>query len=251
MFLSVCLILLLLGALLRRRHRRRAGMLLLCLGWGVLLLAACGPLPAWLLARLQSPYAWRVQGPWAQRNVIILLGAGTDRLDRSSLEPALFAQGRVSMAARLYGACHREGRDCKILISGGDPQHHGQAEAVVYGQVLEQLGIPASDQLIESRSLSTWQNAQFSRPLLVVYRPERTLLVTSGLHLRRSLLYFAHFGIRPEPIRGDSVEASWSVLPLAWNLALTDAALHEYVGAWRYDVYNLLGWNAPRMDPIP
>lgn len=245
MILGICACLLIVGLLLRRWRRPRAGTTLLSLCVLLLVLAACGPLPYGLMSGLQSPYAMRTDADWAQRNAIVLLGAGTERVNGNDIEPTLFAYGRIGVAAELYRSCHDASRDCKVLVSGGDPQRHGVAEAVVYGKVLERLGVPASDQIIESRSASTWQNAQFSRPLLDGYQPERTWLVSSGLHLRRSLMYFAHFGIRPEPVRGDFMGATLSVWPSAWNLALTDAALHEYVGAWRYDVYEFMGWNAP------
>lgn len=247
MILGICACLLIVGLLLRRWRRPRSGTAALSLSVLLLVLAGCGPLPYWLMSGLQSPYALRTDADWAQRNAIVLLGAGTERVSGDDIEPTLFAYGRIDTAAELYRSCHVADRDCKVLVSGGDPQRHGVAEAVVYGKILERLGVPASDQIIEPRSVSTWQNAQFSRPLLDSYQPERTWLVSSGLHLRRSLIYFAHFGIRPEPVRGDFMGATLSVWPSAWNLALTDAALHEYVGAWRYDVYEFTGWNAPRV----
>ena len=40
-------------------------------------------------------------------------------------------------------------------------------------------------------------------PSWAVYRksPEQVYLVTSGVHMRRALLYFKHFGLSPVPIR--------------------------------------------------
>jgi uncharacterized SAM-binding protein YcdF (DUF218 family) len=243
--ISITLAVLLLLALwlaLAARRRACAGVLVAALAlW---LAAGCGPLASWLLEGLQSGYAGAVQGTWAERNAIVLLGAGTVRTP-SGPEPELFAYGRIARAAALYHDCKAAGRDCKLLASGGDAQHHGIAEAVSYAALLRRLGVPDADLLLETRSNSTWQNAQFSRPLLLAYAPRRVLLVTSGIHLRRSLLYFAHFALRPEPVRGDYVRAVPSWLPLAWNVALCDAALHEYVGIARYYVYNAMGWNVP------
>lgn len=68
-------------------------------------------------------------------------------------------------------------------------------------------------------------------------------LVSSGIHVRRGALYFSHFGIRAEPIRADYVTARVSLVPTAYHFLLADLALHEYLGIWRYSVYNLLGWN--------
>jgi uncharacterized SAM-binding protein YcdF (DUF218 family) len=111
--------------------------------------------------------------------------------------------------------------------------------------VLRRLGVSAQDLQLESRSMNTWQNAQFSRPLLQAYAPQKLVLVSSAIHLRRSMLSFRHFGLRPIPVHGDVVAPIFSVWPRSSNLALCDDALHEYVGAWQYRVYNLLGRNAP------
>ncbi len=217
----------------------------------LVLAVGCGPLPMWLLDNLQRPYVPAVSGTWAPRNAIVLLGAGTTRVGGSSaMEPALFAYGRIVQSAMLYRECKASGQQCLLLVSGGDAQHHGEAEAVTYGTVLRRLGVPAEDLLLESRSMSTLQNAQFSRPLLQAYGAQRVLLVSSGIHLRRSLLYFAHFGIMPTPVRGDYAGATLSISPLAGNFMLWDSAVHEYIGIARYRVYNAMGWNAPKMAPL-
>jgi hypothetical protein len=36
---------------------------------------------------------------------------------------------------------------------------------------------------------------------------------------------------------------------MAYNFALTDFALHEWIGIARYHVYNALGWNPARIHP--
>ncbi|WP_196391458.1 YdcF family protein, partial [Ralstonia solanacearum] len=145
--------------------------------------------------------------------------------------------------------CRKTDADCKILVSGGDARHHGDPEAAVYRRALQAIGIDAADVLLEPNSMNTWQNAQFSRAALAAYAPERTVLVSSAIHLRRSLLYFTHFGMTPTPVRADDLQATPSPLPLAINFAMTDYALHEWIGIARYHVYNALGWNPARVNP--
>ncbi|TAL84806.1 MAG: YdcF family protein [Rhodanobacter sp.] len=215
---------------------------------------ACGPVPRWLLGQLQRPYAVTLVGAWAPRNAIVLLTAGTTRMPATGiLEPSLFAYGRIVRAAMLYRDCKASGQQCRLLVTGGDSQHHGAPESVVYGAVLRQLGVSATDLQQETRSMNTWQNAKFTRPLLQAYAPQKLLLVTSGIHLRRSMLYFRYFGLRPEPVRADALEAIMSPWPRAWNLTVCDAAIHEYLGIARFYVYNALGWNIepPRGPLIP
>ncbi|ARP80403.1 hypothetical protein CAL12_05850 [Bordetella genomosp. 8] len=236
--------------------------LFLCLGWrragqagygiaAVLFLAVgCGPVPAWLLGQLQSAYATRPMVQWAERNAIVLLGAGTALIPGSpGVEPGFFAYPRLVEAAMLYRGCRATQADCKIIVSGGDPQYHGMPEASVYRAALVDVGIPASDILAEAESRNTWQNAQFTSAMLADYRANRVVLVSSALHLRRSLMYFAHFGIAPVPVRADYPQAVRSWLPLSFNFTLADFALHEFIGIARYHFYNGMGWNVARTQP--
>ncbi|WP_425601658.1 YdcF family protein [Dyella subtropica] len=232
-----------LGRLKRRGLGRVCYALALLFFWGV----GCGAVPSWMSRDLQGDYASAAPANWPARSAIVLLGAGTFRDEaHGRLEPSYFANGRILTAVMLYRECRAAGGDCKVLVSGGDAQDHGAPEAEVYRDALLRADIPATDLIVESRSLSTWQNAQFSKPLLEADAAQRVLLVTSGTHLRRSLLYFAHFGLHPVPVRGDYVTPMWSFYPVAWNFTVADAALHEYVGIARYHVYNAIGWNAPK-----
>ena len=213
----------------------------------VLFLAiGCGPLADVLLDNLQDGFAMALPIRWAPRNAIVLLTAGTTRLnDGAPLAPSLVANGRLVQAATLYRRCHAAGEQCTVLVSGGDSQDHGAAEANIYAAALIDLGLPANDVQTETVSRNTYENARYSRPLLSIYEPQRLVLVTSGIHLRRSLLMFDHFGMRPLPVAGDVLRASFSLWPLASNIELFDAALHEYVGIAQFHVYNLLGKNTP------
>jgi uncharacterized SAM-binding protein YcdF (DUF218 family) len=248
--LAVLFVLLLLIVwLYRRRWRKTAHALVmasLLLFFGI----GCGALPRVLSDNLQSSYEVDPSIDWAPRNAIVLLGAGTAVVEGRPLQPSYFVNGRVLRAAQLYTACKAAGKECRLVVSGGDSQDHGEAEAVVYGRALRKLGVPDADVSLESRSMSTWQNAQFSRPILVEYAPQHIVLVTSGIHLRRSLMYFAHFGIVPQPVAGDWVNARREPIPDSWNFMLMDASLHEYLGILRYRVYNVLGWNAPKAPPL-
>ncbi|RDI97120.1 YdcF family protein [Dyella solisilvae] len=248
--LTLLFAMLLLAALLYRWRWRRAGHVLVGLAVVVLFAVGCGTVPHMLLRDLQSPYDVEPAIDWAPRNAIVLLSGGTTVAGDEPLQVSYFADGRVLRAAQLYYACKQTGKECRVLAVGGDSQDHGEAESVVYGRALRKLGIPASDLSFETRSLTTWQNAQFSRPILAELAPQHMVLVTSGIHLRRALLYFAHFGITPQPVAGDWLNSRRELLPDSWNYVVTDAILHEYAGIVRYRVYNLLGWNAPKAPPL-
>ncbi len=74
-------------------------------------------------------------------------------------------------------------------------------------------------------------------------------LVSSGIHLRRSVLYFTHFGVAAQPVRADYVSAMMSPIPLSYNFLVADLALHEYAGVVRYFVYQRMGWNVRAKRP--
>ncbi|SGZ02331.1 Putative uncharacterized protein [Moritella viscosa] len=44
------------------------------------------------------------------------------------------------------------------------------------------------------------------------------------------------------------MSANISFIPLGYNFALTDFALHEWIGFWRYDIYNMIGANQKRTN---
>lgn len=248
--LTVLFVLLLVSVLLHRRRWRKTGRALLALTVLLFFGIGCGALPRLLSDSLQHGYEANPSIAWGPRNAIVVLGAGTAVVEDQPLQPSFFVDGRLLRAAQLYSACKAAGKDCRLVASGGDSQAHGEAEAVVYGRALRALGIPEVDIALESRSMSTWQNAQFTRPMLASYAPQHIVLVTSSIHLRRSLLYFAHFGIVPQPVAGDWVNARREVAPDSWDFFLMDASLHEYLGILRYRVYNLMGWNAPKAPPL-
>ena len=209
----------------------------------------CGPVPSYLLRNLQSGYPDVVAVRDAPRSAIILLGNGTERVPPASVEVAPLAYGRVLKTLELYQACKLKGGSCTIVVTGGDPQHHGASEAAIYSARLRLLGVGSADILVEDRSLNTWQNAQYTAALLRGHPVDQLYLVTSGIHLRRSLLYFDHFGLHGQPVRADYVSAMPSVIPLSYNFLVTDLAIHEYVGYWRYFVYEWMGWNVTAARP--
>jgi uncharacterized SAM-binding protein YcdF (DUF218 family) len=248
--LTMLLVMLLVAALLYRLRRRTGGHVVMALTVLLFFGVACGPIATLMVYGLQGSYLAQPPVDWASRNVILVLGAGTVQPGDEALQPLFMASGRLLRGAQLYRACKDAGKQCRLLVSGGDSQGHGEAESTVYVRALNQLGVPASDLMSETRSMTTWQNAQFSRPLLVAYAPQHVLLVTSGTHLKRSLLYFGHFGMTPQPVAGDWVATVWTPFPAAWNIAAADIALHEYLGILRYQVYHVMGWNAAKAPSL-
>ena len=218
------------------RRLRQAG---IALALVAVFAIGCGPLPNLLLRDWQAPYAHRPVLDWAPTNAIVLLTANANNPPGGTPEPGLSGYVRVAETASLYRACRAAGVRCSVLVSGGDAPGSSEPLAQVYGNALLRLGVPASDLSLESRSRTTWQNAQFARAPLARIGAQRVWLVSSALHLRRAEFAFRHFGIAATPVRADYERVVWSLLPRAGNLHLADRALHEYVGL---DLYRWYAW---------
>jgi uncharacterized SAM-binding protein YcdF (DUF218 family) len=229
---------------------RRTGSALYGLALVLFLATGCGVLPQWLLGNLQASYIGKTPIEWKARNAIVMLGLTTERIAGGTIvEPGTFSYARLVKTVELYNDCRKTGTICEVIVSGGDARNHGSPEASVYQDALIRLGVNAADILVEPNSMNTWQNAEFTGPILKRLDAQRVLLVTSGVHLRRGELYFDHFDIPTTPVRVDYLAAMPSVIPLAYNFAVTDIALHETIGIARYRIYNALGWNPTRTLP--
>lgn len=203
-----------------------------------------GFFPAYLLHNLQMPYSLSTPINWEKTNTIILLGAGTSRdLSPNKIKPSILAFSRITQTAMLYYDCKKTHALCHILISGGDPLNNGKSEAETYQESLLSLGIDPKDIRLETQSKNTYQNAKFSSSLLKKQYNKQLLLVSSGLALKRALLYFSFFNIHPKPIASDFITIPIYKFPLGYNFAMNDFAIHEYIGIIRFYIYNFLGWN--------
>ncbi|NOQ64133.1 MAG: YdcF family protein [Methyloprofundus sp.] len=212
-----------------------------------MILMGVGIAPNYLLTKLQAPYEERAKINWLTDNVIVLLGASTQALE-SGIEPSFFGYGRLTETVRLYKDCVQHSTQCHIIVSGGDAAKNGEAESSVYRRYLLDLGVAVADISEESNSMNTWQNAEFTSAMIKAKTYDTIILLSSGLHCQRSELYFAHFGIKTQPVRADYMSAKLSIMPLWYNFAVMDFALHEWMGLYRYFIYNYMGWSAKRVN---
>jgi uncharacterized SAM-binding protein YcdF (DUF218 family) len=106
-----------------------------------------------------------VDAGFAQAEVIIVPGGGI--FDRAPRAAELFHQGAAP----------------RILLSGaGDCEENRR-------QLLD-AGVPAAAIVTECRSTTTWENAQFTAPLLKSAGVSNAIIVTSWYHSRRALNTF-------------------------------------------------------------
>jgi len=244
MTLSIFIVLCLLCALLFVRGYIKSSRVIAIALMLVFLAIGYGLIPHWVAAQLQSGYHTDYHGRWGARSVIVLLGGGAAQLaGKAAVEPNLFGYPRIARAYEQYISCKQQGGSCIVLVTGGDPQSHHVSEAAVYALMLRRLGVPVSDLVTEEQSRNTWENAKFSRPLIQAAHADTVLLVTSGTHMYRSLMYFSHFGINAVPVRADYLSVEFHALPTFYNFVVMDVVMHEYAGIARYYVYQWMGLN--------
>lgn len=191
----------------------------------------------------RTPYDQAKIGPpnFGSRTAIVLLGGGTDYRD-GELVPKHDVYARIALAATLHAQCVRAGGVCRVIVSGGNPQHHASAEADNYTPYLLHAGVPGADLVIENQSLTTWQNARNVAPIVRAEDDETLLLVTSSYHMRRAMLDFRRFDMNPLPAVSNVRVVRRGLLPRAVNLEAAETALHELIGIAQFYVYRMIGW---------
>jgi uncharacterized SAM-binding protein YcdF (DUF218 family) len=227
-----------------------------------LLIAAGAIVFCWLLASgwltaplldLAQPTAYRspydpakpLPRPFGTRTAIVMLGGGTRVNDRGVLVPQPDVYARLATAASLYARCRAAGSVCRVIVSGGNPEHHAATEADTYAPYLLRAGVARSDLVLENTSLNTWQNARNVTRLLKTWPDAASttvLLVTSAYHMPRALLDFRRNDCDPVPVVSGTRVALMGWQPRLANLRSAVTALHELIGIAQFHVYCMIGW---------
>ncbi|MDX8380623.1 MAG: YdcF family protein [Ghiorsea sp.] len=169
---------------------------------------------------------------------IVLLGGGIQ-------EKALDYQGQDTLSHHswmrtLYAAKIAKEIDLPIYATGGTPlTTTGQAEAEIMEKKLIWLGINKTNIHTENQANTTWDNAVLTKPILDTNNIKTIVLITSALHMPRSVWCFEMQGIKVISAPTDYLTEQKdydlrSFLP-RWNvLSDSSAALHEYLGYYWY-----------------
>lgn len=178
-------------------------------------------------------------------DAIVVLGGGRrigeaeyggDTLNGISLE-------RLRYAARLHRAS-----GLPILAAGGSPNGGTLAEGRIMQRILEtEYGI--SPRWIEDASLTSWDNARLSAPLLKQAGVRRIVLVTHAWHLRRVAPRFEAQGLDviPAGIQFSStrIDSPLDLLPTPAGLRDSSFALHEWLGILWYKLRSFFAEGTP------
>ena len=131
--------------------------------------------------------------------------------------------------------------NARIIFTGGNASLFDNAtpEAAIAVRLFVALGISPDRITAEEQSRNTIENAVFSELIAQPKPGERWLLVTSASHMPRAMAVFraADFPVEAYPVDyrtrglGDAMRPFPSV---AFGLAQTDLAMHEWTGLLAY-----------------
>lgn len=179
-------------------------------------------------------------------DAIVVLGGGTRGSDPPRPLPELNEAGdRVLYGAKLY----HDGAAPVVIVTGGSIEwltpEGISPEADDMSALMALLNVPADDVWLEDKSRNTYENALFTKQLLENANMNEVLLVTSAMHMPRSVALFEAQGVRVIPAPTDFLvsDAEWqhlwrggptvtliNLLPNVEYLTYTTRVMKEYIG---------------------
>ena len=189
-----------------------------------------------------------------QADAIVVLGGATMAAEYPRPGVDMNAAGdRVLYAADLY----QQGKAPLVLASGGSITWQQEGDSTPASQMailLERFGVPADDIVEQNRSYNTHEDAVYSSEMLKEMGITKIILVTSAMHMPRSVALFQHEGMEviPAPTDYRVTQTAWddlwtlqfpasllNIIPSESNMSLLTNAMKELMGL---AVYRIQGW---------
>jgi len=199
-----------------------------------------GLIPALLVYKLEKEVPATLQEKELyNHHAMVILGGGIS-ISPFKTEPSISGYSRIMKAITVYNQAKKLGLHYTIFISGGVTSSQPTSEAAAYKQQLTAAGIPAEQIITEGKSKNTFENAQFTTPLLQQHKFTSALLITSATHMPRSVKCFEHFGMHVKPVAANFLWPHIHWFPRSYNIAITSIAFHELVGLYQLDIFRWL-----------
>lgn len=178
-------------------------------------------------------------------DVIVVLGGGTDpqQYPRQMVE-VNGAGDRMVYAAKLY----KDGVADRLILSGGTLDWQGETETTPAKDMellMKFMGVPENAMILQGDSANTAQDADFSTSIIKENNWKSVVLVTSALHMPRSVDLFRRLGVEviPAPTDFTITDQAWdelfswkwenvliNILPTSSSLKSTTSSMKEYIG---------------------
>ncbi|MFS4432243.1 YdcF family protein [Chryseobacterium sp. S90] len=236
LFLAMAIVII----ILRRKNKYKAAWTGIIMLTSTLLITMNGIAGKFTARYLQEEYPTQLPSI-SYPSIIVILGGGTACLNEIQ-QSHIISYSRLIAAFKLYMNAKKNKQPCKILASGKGNQN-GISEASLYTKALIEMGVPEADIIKEDNSMNTYENAQYSSVILKKSPPAKVYLVTSGFHIKRSLMLFKIFGVNSVPCPSDLINTHLTLIPNSYNATMTSMMLSEIVGIWQVQIYNKLGLN--------
>jgi len=243
------LILLVVGvALLFTPYRHASKWVLLPVALGGLSLL--GP-DQWLAQPLENRFPREPQ--LCQIDGIIMLGGGEEpKLSRARDQAILRERsGKYFAALSLL----RRFPAAKLVVAAGsgewDPD--GTRETDVASAVFAEAGVPADRLILDSTSRDTFENFRNAKALVAPKPGERWVLLTSAMHMPRSVAIAREIGfpVIPWPTDYRTLPAELALANnLGGSLGVLDAATHEWAGFVGYWLTGRIATLLPEPEAI-
>jgi uncharacterized SAM-binding protein YcdF (DUF218 family) len=236
-------ILLIFGLVAVVRRRRWAAIMVIAAAMVILYMSSI-PLVAQALVRSLEYQNLPQALPMAE--AIVVLGGGT----KSQIYPRPWVEVAEAGDRILYGSrLWLQKKAPFLILSGGRTSllgAGGRAESEDMAEIAEALGVNKLAILQDPDSINTYENAVNVQKILKLQNLHKILLVTSAIHLPRSLAIFRKLGIEAiaAPADFNAIESNespniFAFLPDADALKSFTNALKEYLGLF---TYRLNGW---------
>jgi len=226
---------------------KRFPIILLSLALTILLLSSNLIFSNWLLRSLEWQYL--PTGELPQAEAIVVLGGVT----KPRIAPRPWYEVNEAGDRILYGSwLYKQGKAPTLLVTGGRADWYGEGgnpESEDMAAIAEAMGVPRSAILQVPDSLNTRENAVNTKQILSQKGINKILLVTSALHMPRSMAIFRKLGFEAIAAPTDFFvvqnqnNKGWAILldllPNADALKDTTNAIKEYIGLL---VYQMSGW---------
>lgn len=194
-----------------------------------LLIISTGWLPQYMTHKLESQYPVVIKVQPEVRWIVVLSGGQTlaqglpanDLLSSASIK-------RLIEGIRLLQSLPQ----ATLVLSGGGSAGE-QPEALLLAELSKWFSIPEQQIVLERNSINT---ADQARELAVILKDEPFYLITSAVHMPRSMALCKKAGLNPIAAPTDFT-FFWStdpwiklLVPNSYNLAYFSIALHEVLG---------------------
>jgi uncharacterized SAM-binding protein YcdF (DUF218 family) len=210
----------------------------------------------WITLWVARSLEWQFLPPadMPHGDAIVILGGGTDAADYPRPIVDLSSAGdRVIYGGMLY----KQGKAPLILLSWGNISWLGtrsNTPAEQMAEILNLMDVPSHSMLLQMKSLNTYEDALYSSQMLKDKGIQKIILVTSAMHMPRSVALFQKQGmdVIPAPTDYRVTQSNWdelihptienffiNLIPSSSNISELTNAIKEYIGIF---VYRLWGW---------